>query len=323
MESDSMDLKVRELLKEVTLDYLPTLSKHVNDTVLAIKVAIDKIPDDLKECFHEKDYLNYRYHAKRCLYLSIIKKYLKFSSVKVEWSTLQNEARKPVLLAYPAMELVGLPGFFVRIIPTTNSLFTIKKLNLKRSNIRALTHGGVPQATPKYNSSILEDMFLEDTSELIKKTFLGWKELGEASILLKVWARQRSSIYVHDCLNGFLISVILSYLASQNKIASSMRAMQIFRVTLNFIATAKIWNNGLYFRREGKKGIPQEERVSYKEAFPIVICDPSAPFNMSFRISRIGFVQLQDEAALTLQCIEKCRDGGFEEIFMTKVDFAA
>ena len=44
----------------------------------------------------------------------------------------------------------------------------------------------MPQATPKYNSSILEDMFLEDTSELIKKTFLGWKELGEASILLKV-----------------------------------------------------------------------------------------------------------------------------------------
>ncbi|KAM3729279.1 hypothetical protein ACB098_M003800 [Castanea mollissima] len=377
MESDSMDLKVRELLKEVTLDYSPTLSKHVNDTVSAIKVAIDKIPDDLKvtadeapgfvrdigadkvefkfkkptsieiggsyaiqcivkpdinvdlfirlpkECFHEKDYLNYRYHAKRCLYLSIIKKYLKFSSVKVEWSTLQNEARKPVLLVYPATELVGLPGFFVRIIPTTNSLFTIKKLNLKRSNIRALTHGGIPQATPKHNSSILEDMFLEDTSELIKKTFLGWKELGEASILLKVWARQRSSIYVHDCLNGFLISVILSYLASQNKIANSMRTMQIFRVTLNFIATAKIWNNGLYFRREGQKGIPQEERVSYKETFPIVICDPSAPFNMLFRISRIGFVQLQDEAALTLKCIEKCRDGGFEEIFMTKVDFAA
>uniref|UniRef100_A0A7N2M1W7 Nucleolar protein 6 n=1 Tax=Quercus lobata TaxID=97700 RepID=A0A7N2M1W7_QUELO len=65
------------------------------------------------------------------------------------------------------------------------------------------------------------------------------------------------------------------------------------------------------------------ERVSYKEAFPVVICDPSASFNMSFRISRIGFVELQDEAALTLKCIEKCRDGGFEEIFMTKVDSAA
>ena len=46
-----MDLKARELLKEVTLDYSPTLSKQVNDTVSAIKDAINKIPDDLKVMF--------------------------------------------------------------------------------------------------------------------------------------------------------------------------------------------------------------------------------------------------------------------------------
>lgn len=32
-------------------------------------------------------------------------------------------------------------------------------------------------------------------------------------------------------------------------------------------------------------------------------------------------LQLQDEAALTLTCMEKCKDCGFEEVFMTKVDF--
>ena len=46
-----MDLKVRELLKEVTLNYSPTLTKHVNDTVSAIKDTIDKIPDELKVMF--------------------------------------------------------------------------------------------------------------------------------------------------------------------------------------------------------------------------------------------------------------------------------
>ena len=51
MELHFMDLKVRELLKEVTLDYLPTLSKHVNDIVSVIKGAINKIPDDLKLMF--------------------------------------------------------------------------------------------------------------------------------------------------------------------------------------------------------------------------------------------------------------------------------
>lgn len=378
--TDSMDLKVRELLKEVRLDCSPAFTQLVEDTVSAIKDGIDKIPEDLKvtvdnapgfvrdigadkvefkykkpksieiggsyaiqcvakpdinvdllirlpkECFHEKDYLNHRYHAKRCLYLCIIKKYLKLSSVvcKVEWSTLQNEARKPVLLVYPAMHLAEAPGFFVRIIPTAKSLFAIVKLNLNRNNVRVLNHGGaIPQATPKYNSSILEDMFLEDSTELIRKTFLGWKELGESSILLKVWARQRSSIYVHDCLNGFLISVILSYLASQNKINKSMKAKEILRVTLSFIATSELWTRGLFFKREGEKAIPKEERMPYRETFPVVICNQSAAFNLAFRVSKIGFIELQEEAALTLKCMEKCKDGGFEEIFMTRVDYAS
>ena len=47
-DSNSMDLKVTELLNEVRLDYSPALTKHVNDTVSAIKDAIDKIPEDFQ-----------------------------------------------------------------------------------------------------------------------------------------------------------------------------------------------------------------------------------------------------------------------------------
>lgn len=46
--------------------------------------------------------------------------------------------------------------------------------------------GGVTQATPKYNSSIMEDMFLEENAEFIGKAFFEWKSLEEALILLKV-----------------------------------------------------------------------------------------------------------------------------------------
>lgn len=46
--SDPMDLKVRELLKEVQLDYSPTFTKLVDNTVSAIQEAIDKIPEDLQ-----------------------------------------------------------------------------------------------------------------------------------------------------------------------------------------------------------------------------------------------------------------------------------
>ncbi|KAF7828859.1 nucleolar protein 6-like isoform X1 [Senna tora] len=318
---------------------------YPTQTLAKPEVNVDLIIRLPKECFHEKDYLNYRYHAKRCLYLYLVKKYLDTSPSfeKVEWSTLQNEARKPVLIVYPAAKLVEVPGVFIRIIPSAMSLFSIQKLNLNRNNIHNWNEGlhlqyyhsavlwAVLEATPKYNSSILEDMFLEDT-EFIDKKFHGWKELREASMLLKVWARQRSSIYVHDCLNGCLISVILAYLLTRQQINNSMKAIQIIRVTMNFIATSDSWSRGLYFPQEGQSSISKEfvvhnyhmqEKIQYNKSFPVVICNPSGKFNLAFRMSRIGFTQLQEEAAVTLKCLEKCRDGGFEEIFMTKIDCVA
>ncbi|CAK9152397.1 unnamed protein product [Ilex paraguariensis] len=380
--TDPVNLKVRELLKEVHLDYSPETTKYVHDVVSSIKEAIDQIPENLqvladvasgfvrdigadkvefqfkkpksieiggsysiqciakpdvnidlllrlpKECFHEKDYLNHRYHAKRCLYLCIIKKYLNLSSSvqNVRWSTFQNEARKPILVVYPAVKLFENPGLVVRIIPTATSLFSVAKLNLERNNVRAVNQGDVLQATPKYNSSILEDMFLEDNTEFIRRTFLEWKELREALILLKVWARQRSSIYAHDCLNGSLISIIMAYLATKsggNRINNSMNAMQILRVTLDFIANSKLWDQGLLFQPQGGHNISKEQRGTYLWSFPIVISDPFAGFNLVFRMTKNGFQELRGEAALALICIDKCKDGGFDEIFLTKIDFPA
>ncbi|XP_021273608.1 nucleolar protein 6 [Herrania umbratica] len=367
---DSMEFKVQELLKEVRLEYSSALTKFVDDSISAIKSAIDKIPEDLqvtadwapgfvrdigadkvefkfkkpksveiggsysigcvakpdvnvdlllrlpKECYHEKDYLNHRYHAKRCLYLCVIKKYLKSSSSiqKVEWSTLQNEARKPILVVYPAAKLAEVPGLFIRIIPTATSLFYLSKLNLKRNNVRALNTGGVPHPTRKYNCSILEDMFLEESSKFVKNSFSGWKELGEALILLKVWAQLRSSIYVHDCLNGFLISIIVSYLVAEDKVNHDMKAMGIFCATLKFIATHPLWNHGLYFPLAGQNAFSEEGNEQHNS---------STRVNLAFRITCVAYPQLQDEVALTLRCVEKCRDGGFEEIFATKIDNAA
>ncbi|GAV60039.1 Nrap domain-containing protein, partial [Cephalotus follicularis] len=278
-----------------------------------------------KECFHEKDYLNYRYHAKRCLYLCVIKKYLIASKSfeKIEWSFFQNEARKPVLIVYPAIRPADFAGLFIRIIPTATSLFHVSKLSLRRNNIHSLNQGNPPEPTPKYNSSILEDMFLEDNAEFVKRTFSEREELRNALILLKVWARQRGSLYLHDCLNGFLITIILSYLATRDKIDKNMKAIQIFRSTLVFIANSELWNRGLYFRLQDQNRISMEERLQFKKLFPVVVSDSSTHVNLAFRISSIGVLELQDEAASTLKCIEKFKDGGFEEIFMTKIDYPA
>ncbi|KAF9615623.1 hypothetical protein IFM89_024816 [Coptis chinensis] len=55
-----------------------------------------------KECFHEKDYLNHRYHGKRF------------------------------------KELVELPRFSIRLIPVATLLFDIGKLKLTRNNLHTL-----------------------------------------------------------------------------------------------------------------------------------------------------------------------------------------
>ncbi|XP_073135588.1 uncharacterized protein [Henckelia pumila] len=378
--TDSRNLKLRELLKELQLDYSPSNTKIINDVVSSIKEAIDGIPDDIqvtaavasgfvrdicadkvdfkfrkpnsveiggsysfqsiarpdvnvdiflrlpKEVFHEKDYLNHRYHAKRFLYLCMIKKYLKCSSLiqDVRWSTFHNEARKPILVVYSAARLSGDVGFLVKIIPTAPSLFKVSKLDMTRNNIRAMNQD--LEATPNYNMSILEDMFIEDNAECVKKTFIGWKELGEALLLIKVWARKRSSLYVHDCLSGFLITIIMTYLASKsgkNRINRSMNAIQILRITLDFIANSKLWDTGLFFQPNGEDSVPNKDKWKQLQLFPVNICDSFARYNMAFRVSLSGFQELRDEAAAAITCIDKCKDAGFDEIFMTDVDFPA
>ncbi|MQL78687.1 hypothetical protein Taro_011122 [Colocasia esculenta] len=289
-------------------------------------VHVDLLVRIPKECFHEKDYLNHRYHAKRCLYLRVIEEHLKFSPIvrRMEWSTFQNEARKPVLLVFPDVELPEHSEFFIRIIPAATSVFNVSRLSLSRNNVRALNEEGNTRATPRYNCSILEDMFLEENAEFIQKTFHDWRSLEEALILLKVWARNRSSIYTHDCLNGFLISVILSYIAAGNGgnyINKTMDALQVFRISLKFIATSASWTKGLLFEVPRQHELSKEEMVQYLQLFDVVIYDVSGFANLAFRMTKSAFLELQDEAALTLDCMNQCRDGGFEEIFMTKVDF--
>ena len=129
-----------------------------------------------RECFHEKDYLHHRYHAKRFVYLCIIKNYPKLSSpFSVHASKWGPETCTAclsrcllltiILLFFPVVVKQWLPrwisyarfwslflvadklaevrGFFERIIPTTKSLFNVAKLDLKRSNVCDLNKGRI------------------------------------------------------------------------------------------------------------------------------------------------------------------------------------
>ncbi|XP_078435901.1 nucleolar protein isoform X2 [Wolffia australiana] len=300
-------------------------SRSINSMVKP-DMNVDLLVRMPKNCFLEKDYKNHRYHARRCLYLHAIKEHLKSCPTvcRTSWSTLQNEARKPVLLVFPALEVCNLPGFFIRVIPAATSVFNSSRLSMSRNNVRAANDGDgvIARATPRYNSSILEDLFLEDNAEYIREVFNGWKNLEEALVLLKVWARNRSSVYAHDGINGYLLSVILSLLAGGhggNLINKSMDALQIFRVTLKFIASSTSWTKCPSLK--AARDLDVSEKELNRQLFDVVMLDVSGCANLVFRMRKAAFSELQDEASLALDCMSKCRDGGFEAIFMTRVDF--
>jgi U3 small nucleolar RNA-associated protein 22 len=100
----------------------------------------------LQSCFHEKDYLNHRYHVKRALYLAVLKKALAkcacISSIK--WSTFCDDARKPVLLLFPAPDAKGSTSkSVIRILPTISSeTFSVNKLGPSKNNVRSAVSQG-------------------------------------------------------------------------------------------------------------------------------------------------------------------------------------
>lgn len=97
---------------------------------------------------------------------------------------------------------------------------------------------------------------------------------------VQIWARQRSSIYIHDCLNGFLISVILSYLATHGKINKSLNALDFIGLLIQLksifcicsylilehgqpkclAATSRLWERGLFFPPQSENPVSKEVR---------------------------------------------------------------
>ncbi|KAM3252383.1 hypothetical protein P3L10_006453 [Capsicum annuum] len=84
-----------------------------------------------------------------------------------------------------------------------------------------------------------------------------------------------------------------------------------------FAATSKTWDKGLFIQPRHEKNASNKDM----QLFPVVICNSFEDFNLAFRLSHNGFQELRHEAALAVTCINKCGDGGFEELFITKIDF--
>ncbi|KAJ7523478.1 hypothetical protein O6H91_18G051300 [Diphasiastrum complanatum] len=298
--------------------------------VLVVDLAV-RIP---KTCFHEKDYLNHRYHVKRSLFLAMIEKHLRSSAIikQVEWAFFQHDARKPVLILHPGTdESAAGVKFALRLIPTiSEEVFDKTKLASNRNNVREAKFNGLEgslQATPCYNASILEDMFVETDNKMLNSTLSTSSSLREAIVLLKVWLQQRNFHSHPDGLNGFLMSMFVFHLttvAGGQRVTKHMTSLQIFRVTMESLANQHFLHTGIFMGldKDGTKLLEMKKKHAQTSEF--LWCNPSGYLNLSSRMTASSLQELKHEAVQTLAAMkDSSMDSGFNELFMVPVDFSA
>ena len=152
-------------------------------------------------CFHEKDFLDHRYTDKRLLYLTHLAELLchqdaSWRSPRLAWLPHAQQVHWPVVeLDMP----VGGDTWRVRIIPAlARGVLAPAKLRPGRANLRqhACRPGSdAPRASADYNNAIALESTHGDSVELLHSFYSRDSSgaLREASVLLKVWARQRST----------------------------------------------------------------------------------------------------------------------------------
>ncbi|KAG2440710.1 hypothetical protein HXX76_003567 [Chlamydomonas incerta] len=266
-----------------------------------------------------KAHLNYRYHARRAVYLVAVARHLRdvsyslFGEQRLE--ALHGDPSRPALLLAPAKA----DGFRLRLLPAlAPTTFALPRLAPDRNGVRAHAkptsssaaaaakpaskagaNGAAPangqdqqqQAglpTPHYSAGILMDMLLPVHAARLREVVSGPSgggHLGDALLLLKVWARQHGLMpppppFASDatsapaaaskpataasgalaaatafggaaggCLDGCVLSMLVLLLAERNKLAGAMSALQAFRAALALLADASAWSKGLVLAR--------------------------------------------------------------------------
>ena len=182
----------------------PGLSSAVAD------VAVE-VP---KEYYAEKDYLDHRYHAKRFAYLQVLQQHLS----RVKWvasvsiSAYHGDIRKPCLLVIAAKT----KDTCLRVLLTAPAdTFPASRLMPDKANLRNLDEvNGKRAPSPKYNQSILEDMFVEEHGMFLRNAAGELEHLKDACLLLKVWAARRGMLGAPDGFSGFVLSMLMTHLVT-------------------------------------------------------------------------------------------------------------
>ncbi|OQR95863.1 nucleolar protein 6 [Thraustotheca clavata] len=284
-------IPVQNMLKEVALQFAPptrldVIGSHTlrHGIKISSNLTIDLAVQIPTKCFVPKDFLNYRYHDKRNLYLGVLASALQqieeINSIRL--TSFNQNAKKPVLQATLAKKIKGMT-ISLHIYPViAEDCFQVSKLNPARSNLR---EDGSP--TPFYNNSILEDMRMPSHLKSLHSVASQSATFVKACMLLKVWLRQRALQ-----MNGFQASMILLHLVHTKKIHLTTSPDTMFKIWLNFIATLDI-SKPLVMPAEGDV-VPTEAALQvFTSAFDVVFLDSSNRLNIFGNLSKSAMEEVQ------------------------------
>ncbi|KAF3161158.1 hypothetical protein TWF225_010282 [Orbilia oligospora] len=208
-------------------------------------ISVDLIIQVPSATFHPKDYLEYRYHRKRVIYLSYLLLALKTAQRTSGYSFLSDfldgDELRPIILIDCFSSRCK-----IRLIPAISlDLFPLDKL--LPDTCRADRQSGVP--TPMYNSSIIADAYHLVALDIIQQYTASNEGFKESLILGRVWL-SRLGFSSHLLDGGFgekewaMLQCHLAETTTTSQTASrysaSSDAFQMFKSVLNLIATRKI-----------------------------------------------------------------------------------
>ena len=164
------------------------------------------------------------------------------------------------------------------------------------------------------NSYILEDIYSMEHLKLLNFYLAANKVYLDSIILIKVWLRQREFDQTRKPnFSGFLGSMILIYLIKFNKINSQMSSYQIFKIFLHFLSTDQLLE-GISLSEE----FSPSQKAIFKNVFEVVFVDNSNNLNLTNRLRKSDFLQIQNQAKLSISLLDNYSTG-FHYLFLSKI----
>lgn len=277
---------------------------------------------------HAKDYLNFRYHHKRSLYIAYVASHLDGHKMveNLSYTFSNGDHLRPLL----AVNLTGkhLKKVTFKLHPCpSDSAFRLQRFAPTTSNIRSQWYQGSQDeeekfpATPHYNASILRDVCMDRHLKYLLEVSRGFPSFKESVMMMGVWLHQRELDKGPGAFSPFLAAMLISYLIQEKRLSKRMMSQQIVKGTLNYLAHSDWTEHGITLTPEGAESSLSPPIDEFHSAYEVVFVDQTGFLNLCAEMTRNTYKQVKFEASCTLNHLNDFSSDSFEVLCMTSMPF--